>query len=311
MEMEFFVPPDEAPRWYEHWKQARHDWYVELGLREDHLRMREHDPDELSHYSSAAPPTSSTSSRSAGASSRASPTAATSTSPSTRSTPARSSSTSIRRRRSATSRTSSSRPRAPTARRWPSSSTPTTRTSSAASSAPCSSCTRAWRRSRSPSCRTCARTACPRSPARSSRALRGADAERVRRGRLDRQALPPPGRDRHAVLRHGRPPDAGGPARSRCATATRSSRSACAIDGLVDVLVGAAGAGVALAEGRRRRGLSARTRSGRAEDALRTGEPAGERRRTSATTETGDRGRAARHAQPAGPAPGPNAPSRR
>jgi len=53
MEMEFFVPPDEAPQWYEHWKQARMEWYVELGLRPDHLRLREHDPDELSHYSSA------------------------------------------------------------------------------------------------------------------------------------------------------------------------------------------------------------------------------------------------------------------
>jgi glycyl-tRNA synthetase len=53
MEMEFFVPPDEAPQWYEHWKQARRDWYTELGLRPDHLRLREHDADELSHYSSA------------------------------------------------------------------------------------------------------------------------------------------------------------------------------------------------------------------------------------------------------------------
>jgi glycyl-tRNA synthetase len=53
MEMEFFVPPDEAPRWYEFWKQARHEWYVRLGIRDDHLRLREHDPDELSHYSSA------------------------------------------------------------------------------------------------------------------------------------------------------------------------------------------------------------------------------------------------------------------
>jgi glycyl-tRNA synthetase len=52
MEMEFFVPPDEALEWYQTWKQARYDWYVGLGLREDHLRMREHDPDELSHYSS-------------------------------------------------------------------------------------------------------------------------------------------------------------------------------------------------------------------------------------------------------------------
>ena len=52
MEMEFFVPPGEAADWYAFWKQARHDWYTELGLRDDHLRMREHDPDELSHYSS-------------------------------------------------------------------------------------------------------------------------------------------------------------------------------------------------------------------------------------------------------------------
>ncbi len=52
MEMEFFVPPDQAAQWYEHWKQARFDWYVELGLRPDHLRLRDHDADELSHYSS-------------------------------------------------------------------------------------------------------------------------------------------------------------------------------------------------------------------------------------------------------------------
>src|SRR3954451_11085135 len=52
MELEFFVPPDDAPRWYDYWKQARFDWYVDLGLRPDHLRLREHDPDELSHYSS-------------------------------------------------------------------------------------------------------------------------------------------------------------------------------------------------------------------------------------------------------------------
>ncbi len=52
MEMEFFVPPDDGERWYEFWKQARFDWYVELGIRPDQLRLREHDPDELSHYSS-------------------------------------------------------------------------------------------------------------------------------------------------------------------------------------------------------------------------------------------------------------------
>jgi glycyl-tRNA synthetase len=52
MEMEFFVPPDEAGKWFEHWLQQRFSWYTELGLREDHLRLRAHDPGELSHYSS-------------------------------------------------------------------------------------------------------------------------------------------------------------------------------------------------------------------------------------------------------------------
>jgi glycyl-tRNA synthetase len=52
MEMEFFVPPSEAQRWYGYWKQARFDWYEALGLRPDHLRLREHEADELSHYSS-------------------------------------------------------------------------------------------------------------------------------------------------------------------------------------------------------------------------------------------------------------------
>ncbi len=52
MEMEFFVPPDEAERWYEFWCQARYDWYVNLGIRPDSLRLRPHESDELSHYSS-------------------------------------------------------------------------------------------------------------------------------------------------------------------------------------------------------------------------------------------------------------------
>jgi glycyl-tRNA synthetase len=53
MEMEFFVPPDEAERWHEHWLKERLDWYVRLGIRPDHLKLRPHDADELSHYSSA------------------------------------------------------------------------------------------------------------------------------------------------------------------------------------------------------------------------------------------------------------------
>jgi glycyl-tRNA synthetase len=53
MEMEYFVPPDEAPRWFAHWLEQRLDWYLRLGIRADHLRLRPHDEDELSHYSSA------------------------------------------------------------------------------------------------------------------------------------------------------------------------------------------------------------------------------------------------------------------
>jgi glycyl-tRNA synthetase len=53
MEMEFFVPPAEAEQWHEHWMQARMDWYVSLGIDRERLRLREHGPDELSHYSSA------------------------------------------------------------------------------------------------------------------------------------------------------------------------------------------------------------------------------------------------------------------
>jgi len=53
MEMEFFVPPADAERWFHYWVDARYRWYTNLGLRESHLRKREHDETERSHYSSA------------------------------------------------------------------------------------------------------------------------------------------------------------------------------------------------------------------------------------------------------------------
>jgi glycyl-tRNA synthetase len=53
MEMEFFVPPAEAEQWYRYWIDARFRWYTRYGLRESHLRVRPHEADELSHYSSA------------------------------------------------------------------------------------------------------------------------------------------------------------------------------------------------------------------------------------------------------------------
>jgi glycyl-tRNA synthetase len=53
MEIEFFVPPGEAPEWHQRWMEERMRWYTDLGIRPDHLQLREHGPDELSHYSSA------------------------------------------------------------------------------------------------------------------------------------------------------------------------------------------------------------------------------------------------------------------
>jgi glycyl-tRNA synthetase len=52
MEMEYFVPPDEAGDWHRYWIEERLRWYLRLGIRESHLRVRPHEPDELSHYSS-------------------------------------------------------------------------------------------------------------------------------------------------------------------------------------------------------------------------------------------------------------------
>jgi glycyl-tRNA synthetase len=53
MEMEYFVPPDEAEMWHQRWLEERMRWYTDLGIRPDHLILRAHGPDELSHYSSA------------------------------------------------------------------------------------------------------------------------------------------------------------------------------------------------------------------------------------------------------------------
>jgi glycyl-tRNA synthetase len=53
MEMEYFVPPDDAGQWHEYWMEERLRWYTDLGIRPEKLRLRAHGPDELSHYSSA------------------------------------------------------------------------------------------------------------------------------------------------------------------------------------------------------------------------------------------------------------------
>ena len=52
MEMEFFVPPADAEEWYRYWVDERFAWHLRYGIRESNLRVRPHDADELSHYSS-------------------------------------------------------------------------------------------------------------------------------------------------------------------------------------------------------------------------------------------------------------------
>ncbi len=51
MEMEFFCRPEEAQTWFQYWVEARHRWYLDLGMTADRLRIRPHESDELSHYS--------------------------------------------------------------------------------------------------------------------------------------------------------------------------------------------------------------------------------------------------------------------
>jgi glycyl-tRNA synthetase len=51
MEMEYFVPPADAETWYRFWIQTRYDWYVNLGIAPELLRLHEHAKEDLSHYS--------------------------------------------------------------------------------------------------------------------------------------------------------------------------------------------------------------------------------------------------------------------
>ncbi len=53
MELEFFVPPADAGKWFGYWTAERMSWYLDLGIPEDWLRLRPHEQEELSHYSSA------------------------------------------------------------------------------------------------------------------------------------------------------------------------------------------------------------------------------------------------------------------
>jgi len=51
MEIEFFCKPADSAAWYRYWRDRRWNWYLSLGLTAGKLQLREHDADELSHYS--------------------------------------------------------------------------------------------------------------------------------------------------------------------------------------------------------------------------------------------------------------------
>ncbi|WP_026514267.1 glycine--tRNA ligase [Butyrivibrio sp. LB2008] len=53
MEMEFFCEPDTDLEWFAYWKQYCIDFLKKLGMKEDEMRVRDHDPEELSFYSKA------------------------------------------------------------------------------------------------------------------------------------------------------------------------------------------------------------------------------------------------------------------
>ena len=53
MEIEYFVKPAEADKYYEYWVEQRYNWYLELGIKKESLRKRAHAKDELAHYARA------------------------------------------------------------------------------------------------------------------------------------------------------------------------------------------------------------------------------------------------------------------
>ena len=53
MELEFFCSPGTELEWFSYWKNFCKNWLLSLGMREENLRLRDHDPEELSHYSNA------------------------------------------------------------------------------------------------------------------------------------------------------------------------------------------------------------------------------------------------------------------
>lgn len=53
MELEFFCKPGTDLEWFEYWRAYCRKWLLDLGINEEHLRLRDHDKDELCFYSKA------------------------------------------------------------------------------------------------------------------------------------------------------------------------------------------------------------------------------------------------------------------
>ena len=53
MELEFFCKPDTDLEWFQYWRSFCRDWLLSLGMKQENLRLRDHDPEELSFYSKA------------------------------------------------------------------------------------------------------------------------------------------------------------------------------------------------------------------------------------------------------------------
>ncbi len=51
MELEFFCKPGTQTEWFEYWRKFCYEWLLKLGIKEENLRLRDHDPEELSFYS--------------------------------------------------------------------------------------------------------------------------------------------------------------------------------------------------------------------------------------------------------------------
>ncbi|MDP4038437.1 MAG: glycine--tRNA ligase [bacterium] len=54
MELEAFVHPKEADKWYKFWKEYCMNWLLDIGLKKEHLRLHDHRPEERAHYAAAS-----------------------------------------------------------------------------------------------------------------------------------------------------------------------------------------------------------------------------------------------------------------